>query len=161
MGPTSFGIACLMASTGRLAEAEDLMTRAVQDAAEECGPDSPEWATVQSEFGVLLPLAGLLLQCGDARQAAAVAGEAVDNLQRNGHDRLNDLLVLRAVALHSAGDGEPFPGLDTMPDDVVEEVAELMITQNHDAGLIPALADALKTRLGPDHRVTRQVHPAR
>jgi hypothetical protein len=40
----------------------------------------------------------------------------VDNLQRNGHDRLNDLLVLRAVALHSAGDGQPFPGLDTMPD---------------------------------------------
>jgi tetratricopeptide (TPR) repeat protein len=233
MGSMTFGMACLVASQGRMAEAEEMMTQEVQDVAAEYGEDSPEWASAQSDFGDLLytaghaersidyfrraasvpgrddearrdqltyrmnvgvalqragrldeaeaelrrgaeerltfygrehpgyafglePLANLLLQRGDARQAATVAGEAVENLRRNEHPQLTALLVLRAVALHTAGE-PPFPDLDELPDNVVEAVAEHVMAQGHDPALISALADALTARLGPDHHITRGV----
>jgi len=133
---------------GRLDEAEAELRRGAEERLAFYGREHPGYA-----FG-LEPLASLLLQRGDARQAATVAGEAVDNLRRNEHERLNDLLVLRAVALHAAGE-PPFPDFDELPDNVVEEVAELMADQSHDPALLSALADALAARLGPDHRLTR------
>jgi hypothetical protein len=215
---------------GRMAEAEAMMTAAVEAVAAEYGQGSPEWASAQSDFGELLftagaaeraidyfrraaevpgrddetrrdqltyrtnvslalrrlgrldeaevelrrgveeriafygrehpgyafglePLAGLLLERGHARQAATVAGEAADNLRRNEHPRLNDVLVMRVVALYRAGEA-PFTDFDELPDATVEEVAELMTGQDHDPELVSALAKAVAARLGPEHRVT-------
>jgi hypothetical protein len=136
---------------GRLDEAEVELRRGVEERLAFYGREHPGYA-----FG-LEPLAGLLLESGDARQAATVAGEAVDILRRNEHPRLNDVLVMRAVALHRAGEA-PFPDFDQLPDQAVEEVAELMTGQNHDPALVAALAEAVEARLGPDHRVTLEAN---
>lgn len=230
-------IAFALLKEGRLGDAEDLMTRELQDTAARHGEGSPEWASVQCDLGNVLlnadqaeravscfrkaasvpgsdyesrkdqltyrlnlgvalqmvgrlddaetelrqglqerlafygrehagyafgldPLARLLLQRGDLRRAREIADEAVANLRDNRHERVADLLALRAVIAVAEDAGEaPIPDLDQLPDELVEQFARGVLREFNRGDpaserLLTALVSALQTRLGPDNRAT-------
>lgn len=146
------GMALRMA--GRLDEAEAELRQGVQERLAFYGREHAGYA-----FG-LEPLADLLLERGDVRQARQVVDEAVNNLWRNGHERVAAVLALRAAIVLASGAAEPpFLDLRQLPDEVVEQVA-LSVIQRLDHGdpaskpLLTALIAALEARLGPDHQAT-------
>lgn len=147
----NLGMALRMA--GRLDEAEAVLRQGVQERLAFYGRDHAGYG-----FG-LEPLADVLLQRGDVRQARQVIDEAVDNLGRNGHERLAAVLALRAAIVLAGGAEPPFRGLHQLPDQVVEQVARFVI-QRLDHGdaaskrLLTALVAALEARLGVDHQAT-------
>jgi tetratricopeptide (TPR) repeat protein len=139
---------------GRLDEAEAELRQGLQERLAFYGREHAGYA-----FG-LEPLAHVLLQRGDVRQAREVVDEAVDNLWRNGHERVAAALALRGVVIQAGGaDEPPFPGLHQLPDEVVARVARSAI-QQLDHGdpaskrLLTALVTALEARLGVDHQAT-------
>lgn len=78
-------------------------------------------------FG-LEPLADLLLRRGRLDEALKLIDEAVDNFWANSHPRIATALALRAVILKALGsDGDPFEGLDPLPDDIIAELAEVLL----------------------------------
>ncbi|MCW6004032.1 tetratricopeptide repeat protein [Micromonospora sp. CPCC 205371] len=148
----NLGMALRMA--GRLDEAEAELRRGAQERLAFYGREHAGYA-----FG-LEPLADLLLQRGDVRQARQVVDEAVDNLWRNGHERVAAALALRAAIVQASGADEPlFLNLHQLPDEVVEQVAGAVI-QRLDHGdpaskrLLTALIAELEARLGLDHQAT-------
>ena len=81
-------------------------------------------------FG-LEPLADVLLQRGNVRQAREVVEEAVRNLWHNGHDQVASAMALRAEIVHAAGAGEPlFAGVDQLPEDSVDRVASAVLRRH-------------------------------
>ncbi|TYB39750.1 tetratricopeptide repeat protein [Micromonospora sp. AP08] len=147
----NLGMALRMA--GRLDEAEAELRQGVQERLAFYGREHAGYA-----FG-LEPLADLLRQRGDVAGARQVIEEAVANLWRNGHERVASALALRAAIVHAGGTREPlFVGLQQLPDEVVEEVGQV-VTQmlDHDPAskpLLTALVAALEERLGIDHQAT-------
>jgi tetratricopeptide (TPR) repeat protein len=148
----NLGMALRMA--GRLDEAEAELRRGAEERLAFYGQEHAGYA-----FG-LEPLADLLLQRGDVRQARKVVDEAVDNLWRNGHEQVAAVLALRAAIVLAGGTDEPpFLDLRQLPDQVVEQVARSVI-QRLDHGdpaskhILTALIAALEARLGVDHQAT-------
>ncbi|MEV4623109.1 tetratricopeptide repeat protein [Asanoa sp. NPDC049573] len=109
-------------------------------------------------FG-LEPLADVLLQRGNVREARQVIEETVANFWRNGHERVATALALRASILRAEGvDGPLFAELTQLPDEVVEQVATSVVTRDGvDPAVLTDLAAALEARLGPDHQATLNV----
>jgi tetratricopeptide (TPR) repeat protein len=139
---------------GRLEEAAAELRQGAQERLAFYGREHAGYA-----FG-LEPLADLLLQRGDVPQARQVVEEAVENLWRNGHERVTAALALRAAIVLAGGTDEPpFVGLRELPDEAVEAIAGSVI-QRLDPGdpaskrLLTALVAALEERLGVDHRAT-------
>lgn len=111
-------------------------------------------------FG-LEPLAEVLLARGDLPAARQVIEETVDNFWRNGHERVATALVLRAEIWQAGGgQGRLFPGLDRLPDEIVEQVAASVLNRRGTGdpatyrALLADLAATLEERLGPDHQST-------
>lgn len=148
----NLGMALRMA--GRLDEAEAELRQGAQERLAFYGREHAGYA-----FG-LEPLADLLLQRGEVRQAREVVDEAVDNLWRNGHERVAAVLALRAAVVVAGGADEPvFLGLDQLPAEVVEQVARSVVHRlDHrdpaSGRLLTDLVAALEARLGVDHQAT-------
>ncbi|MET7420152.1 tetratricopeptide repeat protein [Dactylosporangium sp. NPDC005555] len=140
---------------GRLEEAEQELRRGAEERQAFYGRDHAGYA-----FG-LEPLADVLLQRGNVRQAREVVEETVRNLWGNGHDHLASALALRAEIVHAGGAGEPlFPGLDQLPEATADGILSA-VTYRHGLAdpathhaVLAALAAAVDARLGPDHPTT-------
>jgi tetratricopeptide (TPR) repeat protein len=140
---------------GRLDEAEVELRQGVQERLAFYGREHAGYA-----FG-LEPLADLLLQRGDVRQARQVVDETVDNFWRNGHERIATALALRALIVKAEGAGAPtFARLDELPDQIVEQVAGSVLDRQGSGdpavyqAVLTDLVAALEARLGPDHQAT-------
>lgn len=139
---------------GRLDEAEAELRQCAQDRGVFYGRGHAGYA-----FG-LEPLAEVLLQRGDLRQAQQVAEQAMDNFWRNGHERLATALALRAEIVAAGGTGPLLPDLEQLPDGIVELVARAALNRigESDAAVhqtvLTGLAAVLEQRLGPDHQAT-------
>jgi tetratricopeptide (TPR) repeat protein len=148
----NLGMALRMA--GRLDEAEAELRQGVQERLAFYGREHAGYA-----FG-LEPLADLLLQRGAVVAARQVVDEAVDNLWRNGHERVATALALQAAIVAAGGTDEPlFTNLHQLPDPVVEQIAQSVIGRldHRDPAskrLLTVLVTALETRLGTDHQAT-------
>ncbi|MEU2612214.1 tetratricopeptide repeat protein [Micromonospora sp. NPDC007271] len=152
----NLGMALRMA--GRLDEAEAELHRGAQDRLAFYGREHAGYA-----FG-LEPLADVLLQRGNVGQARQIIEETVGNFWRNGHERVATALALRAVIVQARDSGEVlFPGLDQLPDEVVEQVAlSVMSRRGHGdpttyRAVLTDLVAALEARLGADHQATLNV----
>jgi tetratricopeptide (TPR) repeat protein len=139
---------------GRLDEAETELRQGVRERLDFYGREHAGYA-----FG-LEPLADLLLHRGNHAEARRVIEETVQNLWRNGHERVASALALRAMVVHASGSADPlFVGLEQLPDEVVAGIAPVIL-QAVDHGdpaskqLVSALAATLAERLGPDHQAT-------
>lgn len=148
----NLGTALRMA--GRLDEAETELRQCAQDRGLFYGRGHAGYA-----FG-LEPLAEVLLRRGDLRQAQQVAEQAMDNLWRNGHERLATALALRAEIVAAGGTGPLFPDLGQLPDGIVALVARSAAGRIDEGDpavhhtVFTGLAAALDKRLGPDHQAT-------
>lgn len=149
----NLGTALRMA--GRLDEAEAVFREGVQGRLVFYGRDHAGYA-----FG-LEPLAELLLQRGNAREARPVVEEVVENFRRNSHERIAPALALRAEVVAAEGsDDVLFPYVDQLPDDLVEELVMSVLSRLGEGGPAPSktvlsgLIAMLEGRLGPDHQMT-------
>ncbi|MEV6595701.1 tetratricopeptide repeat protein [Actinoplanes sp. NPDC051346] len=139
---------------GRLDEAETELRQGVRERLAFYGREHAGYA-----FG-LEPLADLLRQRGDVTQARQVVEETVENLWRNGHERIASALALRAAIVHAGGTGEPpFVDLRPLPDEVVERMGQAVVPllDRGDPGshhLLACLVSALEERLSADHQAT-------
>ncbi|MEU7821642.1 tetratricopeptide repeat protein [Catellatospora sp. NPDC049133] len=152
----NLGLALRMA--GRLDESEDELRRGAQDRMAFYGREHPGYA-----FG-LEPLAELLLQRGDLQRARQVSEETVDNFWRNGHPHVTSALALRAEIVAAEATGEPlFPPLDQLPDQLIEQVAQSVLSRHGQgdpeifAAVLKVLVRTLEARLGEDHQATLNV----
>ncbi|MEV4516287.1 tetratricopeptide repeat protein [Dactylosporangium sp. NPDC049525] len=149
----NLGLALRMA--GRLEDAEAELRRGAEDRRAFYGREHAGYA-----FG-LEPLADVLLQRGNVREAREVIEEVVRNLWQNGHEHVASALALRAEVVHAAGAGEPlFHGVEQLPEEpaamLVQEVLhrqDLADPAAHRA-VLAALAATLQVRLGADHPAT-------
>ncbi|WP_433303617.1 tetratricopeptide repeat protein [Actinoplanes sp. CA-030573] len=116
----------------------------------------------------LEPLADVLLRLGDRDGALEAIDEAVPIFQRAGHERAASAVALRGVILQAGGHTGPlFPALEELPAELVERVAAIAAVRVRQ-GLEPEaaymllahLANALRARLGPDHRATVEAFAA-
>lgn len=151
---------------GRLDEAEAELRQGLAERAVFYGRDHAGYA-----FG-LEPLADLLLERGDLRQAREAADEAIDNLRRNRHPRAAELTVLRAAVILAGEAASPvgeaggppaadkaFEELAQLSEDDVRRAAQSALQRVKRAApaserLLTALAAALGARLGPDDQAT-------
>ncbi|GAA4589392.1 hypothetical protein GCM10023194_43510 [Planotetraspora phitsanulokensis] len=144
----------MLTLAGRLDEAEIELRRNLQERQDFYGREHPGYA-----FG-LEPLADVLVRRGDIAQARQVIEEAIGNFWRSGHERVATALALREEIAVAGGGGEPsFPGLEQLPDEVVEQIAFTVISRpGHDPvirkAVLVSLVAALETRFGPDHQTT-------
>lgn len=152
----NLGTALRMA--GRLDEAEAELRRGAQDRLAFYGRQHAGYA-----FG-LEPLADVLLQRGDLRQARQVIEETVDNFWRNGHERVATALALRAeIVKADSRQVASFPGVDQLPDEVVEQLALSVINRRGEGdpatyrAVLTDLVATLEARLGVDHQATLNV----
>ena len=109
----------------------------------------------------LEPLADVLYRRGELGEARQAAEEAVAILRQDGHPRVAGALALRAEIITASGAGDAaFAGVEGLPDELVEQVADEV--QNRlrrtdprtAAALLEDLAALLEARLGPDHQAT-------
>lgn len=149
----NLGMALRMA--GRLDEAEAELRQGAQERLAFYGREHAGYA-----FG-LEPLADVLLQRGDVWQARQIIEETVNNFWRNGHERVATALALRAEIVKAGDLGEAlFPGLDQLPDKIVEQMALSVISRfgcgesTTYKGVVTDLVAALEARLGADHQAT-------
>ncbi|WP_144126117.1 tetratricopeptide repeat protein [Catellatospora sichuanensis] len=149
----NLGLALRMA--GRLDESEEELRRGAQDRLTFYGRGHAGYA-----FG-LEPLADVLLQRGDVRQARQVVEETVDNLWRNGHPHVASALALRAEVVAAGATGDPlFPPMDQLPDPLIEQVAQAVLNRQGQGDpatfptVLKALVTTLEARLGADHQAT-------
>jgi tetratricopeptide (TPR) repeat protein len=144
----------VLTMAGRLDEAEIELRRNLQERQDFYGREHPGYA-----FG-LEPLADVLFRRGDIAQARQVIEEAIGNFWRSGHERIATALALREEIAMAGGGGEPsFPGLEQLPDEIVEQIALTVINRpSHDPligkAVLTSLVAALETRFGPDHQTT-------
>jgi tetratricopeptide (TPR) repeat protein len=150
---TNLGAALQMA--GRLDEAEAEFRQGAQERADFYGREHAGYA-----FG-LEPLADVLLQRGNVRQARQVIEEAVANFGRNGHERIATALALRAEIVKADGTDEaPFPEMDPLPDRIVEQVGYAVLNRSGRCeptrykAILTNLIAILEARRGPDHQAT-------
>jgi tetratricopeptide (TPR) repeat protein len=140
---------------GRFPEAEQVLRDGLDARRLFYGRQHPGYA-----FG-LEPLADLLLRTGKAREALEAIDETVENFWKNGHPRVATALALRAEILKAAEiDVSPFEKLDLLPDDIVGEMAETILSridyQRPAANLRRVLDDLLPlvtARFGEQHRL--------
>jgi tetratricopeptide (TPR) repeat protein len=104
------------------------------------------------------PLGELLLRRGKLDEALEVLDEAVANFWNNGHQRVATAVALQAEALKRAGRTErPFEGLEPLPDDVIQGIANHLFERTREAdpaimsAVLRELLPVLKQRFGPDH----------
>ncbi|GIF48273.1 tetratricopeptide repeat protein [Asanoa ferruginea] len=140
---------------GRLDEAETELRRGAEDRLAFYGREHAGYA-----FG-LEPLAELLLQRGNLREARPVIDETVANFWRNGHERVATALALRAEIVRAEGaEGSLFGDLAQLPDHVVEQVCASVLNraghgdQTIYQAVLADLVAVLEARLGPDHQAT-------
>ncbi|MGH3390141.1 MAG: tetratricopeptide repeat protein [Actinomadura sp.] len=147
-------LGAVLTMVGRLDEAEAELRRNLEERLAFYGRQHPGYA-----FG-LEPLADVLLERGNIREAREAIEETIGNFWRNGHERVATALALRAEIVTSEGGNEPlFPGLEQLPDPIVEQMAVTVInrTGSHparDRAVLTDLIPALEARLGPDHQAT-------
>ncbi|MCO5994264.1 tetratricopeptide repeat protein [Actinoallomurus rhizosphaericola] len=150
----NLGTALLM--TGRLDEADAELRRNLEERLAFYGRPHPGYA-----FG-LEPLADVLLRRGAVHEAREAIEEAIGNFWRNGHERVATALALRAEIVTAEGGRDPlFPGLDQLPDEVVEDLAATVLNRTGAArpddaakAVLTGLTTVLEARLGPDHQAT-------
>ncbi|MEU4242459.1 tetratricopeptide repeat protein [Actinoplanes sp. NPDC026619] len=150
----NLGIALTL--SGRLEEGAEALRESRAGRLEFYGPDHVGYAAG------LEPLADVLLRLGDHAGALAAIEEAVPIFDRAGHQRIASSVALRGVIRQAGGHSGPlFPGLHELPDHVVEQVATIAAIRvrqgiDPDAAylFLAHLANALRTRLGPDHPST-------
>ncbi|WP_285619184.1 tetratricopeptide repeat protein [Kineosporia sp. NBRC 101677] len=148
----NLGMALRMA--GRLDEAETELRQGVAERLAFYGREHAGYA-----FG-LEPLADLLRQRGDLTAAREVVEETVDNLWRNGNERLTWAMALRAQIVLAQGTGEPlFAGLDALPEELVAMVARTLChrmdrSDPQSRVLLEVALGAVEHILGPDHQAT-------
>ncbi|GAB3152786.1 hypothetical protein GCM10027290_44200 [Micromonospora sonneratiae] len=152
----NLGMALQMA--GRLDEAESELRQGAQDRLAFYGREHAGYA-----FG-LEPLADVLLQRGDVRQARQVIEETMVNFWRNGHERIATTLALRAEIVAAEDAEEPlFPGMDQLPDEIVEQIALSVMSRLGRCDpktyqiVLTDLVAILEARLGVDHQATLNV----
>ncbi|MEV5750251.1 tetratricopeptide repeat protein [Actinoallomurus sp. NPDC052308] len=150
----NLGAALMM--TGRLEEADAELRRNLQERLAFYGRSHPGYA-----FG-LESLADVLLKRGAVQEAREAIEEVIANFWRNGHERVATALAFRAEIVTAEGGTDPlFPGLDQLPDELVEQVAMTVLNRTDvtTAGavgqaVLTGLVTALEARLGPDHQAT-------
>jgi tetratricopeptide (TPR) repeat protein len=80
-------------------------------------------------FG-LEPLAELLLHKGKLDEALKLIDETVDNFWGASHPRVATALALRAVILKASGSDNPlFANLDPLPDEIISEIADALLSR--------------------------------
>ncbi|AQZ69962.1 Gll2226 protein [[Actinomadura] parvosata subsp. kistnae] len=148
----NLGMALLMA--GRLDEAEAELRRNLREREEFYGREHPGYAYALEQ------LADVLIRRGELAQARQAAEEAVGIFWEAGHERVAGAMALRAeIVLASGGGDAVFPGLDQLPDEIVELI---VLTVTARVRQVPAtarpvlthLAATLESHLGPDHQAT-------
>lgn len=150
----NLGIALTL--SGRLAEGAEALRESCAGRLARYGPEHLGYA-----YG-LEPLADVLLRLGDLGGARETIEKALPIFHRAGHERVAGAVALRGVILQAEGHAGPlFPGLDDLPDHLVERVAATAtarVRQDVDPAaaylLVAHLANALRERLGPDHAAT-------
>jgi tetratricopeptide (TPR) repeat protein len=140
---------------GRLDEAEAEFRQGAQERADFYGREHAGYA-----FG-LEPLADVLLQRGDVRQARQIIEETVANFDRNEHERIATALALRAeIVKADHTDEAAFPSVDELPDRIVEQLGYAVLNRSGRCepsrykAILTDLIAILEARLGPDHQVT-------
>ena len=144
----------VLATAGRLDEAETELRRNLQERLAFYGREHPGYA-----FGLEV-LADVLFQRGDTRAAREVVEEMLATLWRSGHERVAAALALRAEIVTAQGGNEPlFPGADQLPDEIVKQMAADVMSRarrhpDRTFAALSGLVTVLDARLGPDHQTT-------
>jgi tetratricopeptide (TPR) repeat protein len=144
----------VLAMTGRLDEAETELRRNLQERQAFYGREHAGYA-----FGLEV-LADVLFQRGNVGEARKVVEEMLATLWRNGHERVAAALALRAEIVTAEGGNEPpFPGLEQLPDEIVEQMAAEVMNRarrhpDRTFAALSSLVTVLDARLGPDHQST-------
>ena len=92
----------------------------------------------------------------------------MENFWRNSHERVATALALRAEVVAAEGSGDAlFPGVDQLPDEVVERLAVSVLNRLGQGDpavsttVLGGLVAMLEARLGADHQMTLNALSAR